>query len=131
MAEKYRGIIGLDLDGTLLDPDKVLRPETRRSLEKAIEAGYCIVPVTGRPFGGLPAALMEIKGIHYAVTANGAAIYRIDDFAGGLWHPIHEDMLADETVLKILDFLEGYHVIPDCMGCLLRRSEKVAFTILI
>lgn len=115
LEKKYRGIIGLDLDGTLLDPDKVLRPETRLSLEKAIAAGYCIVPVTGRPFGGLPAALMEIKGIHYAVTANGAAIYRIDDFAGGLWHPIHEDMLADETVLKILDFLEGYHVIPDCM----------------
>ena len=46
-------MIALDLDGTLLDDHKKIRPVTRQVLERAAEQGIEVVPATGRPYRGL------------------------------------------------------------------------------
>ena len=74
MKNKIR-MIGIDLDGTLLTREKVLTPGCREAVEAAMEAGMEVVPVTGRPLTGVPAEVLEIPGIRYAITSNGANTY--------------------------------------------------------
>ena len=65
-------MIGLDLDGTLLNTKKELTENTRRVLREAIDAGILVLMATGRPYTGIPAELRNFPGIHYALTSNGA-----------------------------------------------------------
>ena len=43
-------MIGLDLDGTLLNTKKELTENTRRVLREAIDAGILVLMATGRPY---------------------------------------------------------------------------------
>ena len=70
-------IIGFDLDGTLLNSEKHIAEHTREVLTRAVEQGIWILPVTGRPLGGLPKEVVEFPGVQYAITANGARIMEI------------------------------------------------------
>lgn len=74
-------IIALDLDGTLLSMDGQITPYTREKIRHAANQGIAVVISTGRPYVGLPIAEAKELGIQYAITANGAAIYRIADRA--------------------------------------------------
>ena len=67
-------MIGLDLDGTLLNTKKELTENTRRVLREAIDAGILVLMATGRPYTGIPAELRNFPGIHYALTSNGARV---------------------------------------------------------
>ena len=67
-------MIGVDLDGTLLNSEKQLTAYTREVLKKAIEQEVAVVVATGRPFSGVPDELKHFPGIRYALTANGARI---------------------------------------------------------
>ena len=66
-------LIAFDLDGTLLNSDKVLTPRNRVALERAAENGILIVPTTGRLFKGMPAEIRQFPFLRYAITINGAA----------------------------------------------------------
>ena len=67
-------MIGLDLDGTLLNEKKQLTSRTKDVLEKAIAEGVHIVISTGRPITGVPKELLELPGIRYVITSNGGRI---------------------------------------------------------
>ena len=67
-------LLALDLDGTLLNEEKHITPRTLAALEQAREQGVLLVPVTGRPAQGLPQAVLDLPGLRYAVTSNGATI---------------------------------------------------------
>lgn len=69
--------IVLDLDGTTLDWQGRLSVENRRALLQAIEKGIHIIVASGRAFDTLPADILTLPGIEYAVTGNGAAMYHI------------------------------------------------------
>ena len=47
-------MIGLDLDGTLLNEKKCLSEYSRKVLEKAISKGIIVLVATGRPLYGVP-----------------------------------------------------------------------------
>jgi len=72
--ERRIKLIALDLDGTLLDSRKRVSQRNLDALEKARRMGVLIVPVTGRPAQGLPQAVLDLPGLRYAVTSNGATI---------------------------------------------------------
>jgi hypothetical protein len=112
--KKYRGLIGLDLDGTVFNEEKVITPGTKQAMERAMEQGYVVVPVTGRPMQGLPAELMQISKIHYAVVSNGAVLYHVDDFVSERWQRLYEDLLPREKVLEVLELLKDFICVPDC-----------------
>lgn len=111
---RYHGFIGLDLDGTVFDNQKKISDRNKQSIRQAIQQGYCVVPVTGRPMAGVPEEMMKLDGIEYAVSANGAVIYHVEDFFRQKWERIYEDLLAEEKVLEVLEILENYPVVPDC-----------------
>lgn len=70
-------LVATDLDGTLLRGDGTVSGRTAAALVAAEEAGIRLVLVTGRPPRSLP-VLHDGIGRHFAITANGAAVYAPD-----------------------------------------------------
>ncbi|HIZ44629.1 MAG TPA: Cof-type HAD-IIB family hydrolase [Firmicutes bacterium] len=95
--EKYR-CIALDLDGTLLADDGSLSPASRRTLEEAMASGVHVVVASGRAFSTLPSCITSIPGIEYAITSNGAAVYRMP---GAECLCVHK--LKTEAVKRVLE----------------------------
>lgn len=67
--------IALDLDRTTLGSNGRLSAENRNAIEAAIEQGIHVVIASGRALTSLPRDVLAIKGIQYAITSNGAAVY--------------------------------------------------------
>lgn len=107
MKRKIR-MIGIDLDGTLLTGKKELTETSRQALCRAIQAGIVVVPVTGRPFSGVPAEIMDIPGIRYIITSNGANTY--DREEGRVLRKEHLDHSLTRTVL---DTAQGSGIIRE------------------
>ena len=93
-------LIAVDLDGTLLNDQKEMTPRTRAALEAASAQGVEIVPATGRTVAGLPADLLAIGGVHYAITANGA---RMMDLVTG--QAVRELYIPRDKALAAYDIL--------------------------
>ena len=47
-------MIGLDLDGTVLNSKKQMSEAVGNAIRAAADAGIVVVPVTGRPLTGIP-----------------------------------------------------------------------------
>ncbi len=101
-------LIAVDLDGTVLNDRKQLTPRTAAALTEAAARGVEIVPATGRPTTGLPAELLALPGVRYAITSNGA---RMMDLASG--RAVRELYLARETALAAFDILARYDCVTD------------------
>lgn len=107
--EKRRGIIALDLDGTLLNSDKQLSQRNLAALIAADSAGYEIVPTTGRFYNAIPDVIRNLPFVKYAITINGAAV---------------EDLRANKIIyraeiplvqaIEIMGMLDKWPVIYDC-----------------
>ena len=107
--EKEIKMIGLDLDGTLLDSRKELSPYTREVLAEAIEKGVTVLVATGRPLYGVPGELLDFPGMRYVLTANGARIIDHGDHDRILW----EQVLPDKEAADILRTLQEYDTISE------------------
>lgn len=101
-------MIGLDLDGTLLNSRKELTEYTRKVLEQAIEQGIVVLAATGRPLSGLVKEIREFPGMRYAVTSNGA---RIMDIEQG--KVLAEYLLPKESAKKTLDVFSKYDTLQE------------------
>lgn len=71
--------IALDLDRTTLDADGCLSAGNRAALLWAASRGVHLVIASGRSWRTLPAEVVALPGIEYAVTSNGAAIYQLPE----------------------------------------------------
>ena len=97
-----------DLDGTLLDDNKLISPPTREILEDWVRAGHIFAFGTGR---ALTSALAIRKALglericRYLVCYNGVQIY--DALEKKM---IFETGIRQETVLKIMDLAESLGV---------------------
>lgn len=107
MKYKVR-MIAFDLDGTLLTTDKRLTDETRRTLEQAAKRGILLVPATGRPLTGMPAEVLGIAGVRYAITANGARVVSVED--GKI---LREKLISVEKARKVLDIYGEYDTLRE------------------
>ena len=107
MTKKIR-LIALDLDATLLDSQKKISPRNLAALERTREMGILMVPVTGRPAQGLPQAVLDLPGLRYAVTSNGATIrdWEEDRF-------LLEKHLSPEKALEVLDTCWDFDMIRE------------------
>ena len=94
--------IALDLDGTTLYDSKTLSEGNRRALEHAIAQGVQVVIASGRVFTSLPDCLTSISGMAYAITSNGAAVYRFPDAC------IRKVMHDPEHVRRIVELYREY-----------------------
>lgn len=93
-------LIALDLDGTLFNHDGSITPATISELNRASRQGVYTVISTGRPFNGLPFEQIKDTQIEYALTTNGASVYRIADKKC-----LYENAMDLELILPILDWI--------------------------
>ena len=106
---KARGIIALDLDGTLLNSQKELSDRNLQALQKAHDEGWEIVPTTGRFYNGMPQAIRDLPFVRYAITINGAIA---EDVTTG--EVIYEAKLPWQQAVDIMKWLDDKDVIYDC-----------------
>lgn len=104
MKNKEIKLIALDLDDTTLDSSGALAPETKAAIESAIEKGIEIVVASGRAFAALPQDVLNISGIKYAVTSNGAAVNLLNT-----GERIKSYSLPENAVLEIISIIEPYY----------------------
>ena len=79
MSEYNIKLVGLDIDGTLLNTKNQISPRNHAAIRAAIDAGCRVIPATGRPLRGVLPEFIRIPGVDYAVTANGATVVRLSD----------------------------------------------------
>ena len=72
-------LVALDLDGTLFNSQSQVSDVNKSAIKHAIHKGTTFVISTGRPYDGLPLEVMADLGICYAITTNGAAVYKVPE----------------------------------------------------
>lgn len=72
-AGRFR-LIALDVDGTILDSDGVLRPRVKRMIDRAQRAGIAVTLATGRRYRATAALAMELDIRAPLVLNNGALV---------------------------------------------------------
>lgn len=99
-------LIALDLDRTTLNSKSKLSQRNKEALINAINKGIHVCIASGRAFDTLPKEVLEIPGIEYAITSNGAAVYEI----------------------KGKKCLKSYKLTPECIDIILDISRDYPVT---
>ena len=94
-------LIALDIDGTLINSEHEITPVTRQAIKDAQKAGAEIILSTGRVYNALPHDLLAGLDIRYAITTNGAAVYRLTDRTC-----LSENCLELDIFLPVLEKLQ-------------------------
>lgn len=101
-------MIGLDLDGTLLDEQKHLTEYTRNVLARAIEKGVVVLVATGRPVTGVPQELLDFPGMRYVLSSNGGRIMDMQE-----QKIIYEKPVPYEIAVEILKIFDDYDTVKE------------------
>lgn len=101
-------MIGLDLDGTLLNTRKELTDYSKNVLRKAIDKGIVVLVATGRPYIGIPEELRNMEGLRYALTSNGARV--LDTLLGKV---LIEKLLPWEDAVRTLKVFKKYDTLRE------------------
>ena len=80
---KYR-LLGLDLDGTLLQPDHTVAAPEREAIAAAQAAGCLVVPCTGRAWHESAEPLAPVGGLSVGVFVTGCLVQEVR--GGGVVH---------------------------------------------
>lgn len=95
-----RGLIGLDIDGTILLQDETLSPGIVEAIARVRDAGYEVMLATGRSWGGTHRFIDQLGlTADYAVCSNGAVTMRR---AGDEWERWHVEVFDPAPVLGLL-----------------------------
>ena len=97
--------IALDLDRTTLNAQGKLSKANVEAIRKAVAKGSHVCIASGRAFDTLPQDVVSIPGIEYAITSNGAAVYRIQDK-----QCLRSYVLTEQSVKKILELTKDFPV---------------------
>lgn len=66
-----------DLDGTALDNTGKLTPYAQQMLAQAAKQGIVLVAATGRALDFVPAEVLALPNLQYAITSNGAVVHHV------------------------------------------------------
>ncbi|WP_435947620.1 pyridoxal phosphatase [Dryocola sp. BD586] len=100
----YR-VIALDLDGTLLTPQKTILPESLSALQRAREAGFKVAIVTGRHHVAIHPFYQALALDTPAICCNGAYLY--DYHAKKV---LSADPLSSQQAVQLIDLLDAHDV---------------------
>ena len=98
-------LIALDMDGTLLNDDKVIPEENVDAIIEMQEQGKTVAICTGRPASG---ALPFVKDLHlekyggYVLSYNGGRIYDVKNDK-----VLYNKAFPKEYVQKVFDLVKG------------------------
>ena len=72
-------LIAFDMDGTLLNSNKQISPETLNAIKRATDAGKTVILCTGRNLAELNAFTEIIPGLRYLDCVSGACVYDLKE----------------------------------------------------
>lgn len=105
-------LIAFDMDGTLLNSNKQISPETLDAIKRATDAGKTVILCTGRNLTELNAFTEIIPGLRYLDCISGACVYDLKEKKA-----LYSRPLDPESVKKLMEFglEEGamIHVLSD------------------
>lgn len=108
MEQRDIRLVGLDLDGTVLDSNKQISARTLQTIARANAQGCLVIPATGRPLAAVPREFLEIPGVDYAVTSNGATV--VETATGNI---LCKTWLTVEQVQEVRRLVEGLYLVWD------------------
>lgn len=91
--------IATDLDGTALNPDHHMAPETVQALDALVDRGYHVMMATGRPYRDVEGINKIFKNELAFVTANGAMLNNCDPVPPQ-WNFIPEQIVREITAME-------------------------------
>lgn len=97
------GVIALDLDGTLLTPNKTILPQSVEALSEAIKSGIKVIIATGRHHCAVKPFYQELSLDTPVICCNGTYLY---DFGGE--RVLTSDPLYKSQAIDVLDILDHY-----------------------
>ncbi|MCG7779662.1 pyridoxal phosphatase [Lelliottia amnigena] len=98
-------VIALDLDGTLLTPQKTLLPSSLEALKRAQEAGYQLLIVTGRHHVAIHPFYQALALDTPAICCNGTYLYDYQTKK-----VLESDPLPVTQALQLIDLLDEHAV---------------------
>lgn len=101
--KKQIKMIGLDCDGTLLNNNKELTEYSKSVLLRALEQGIVVLAATGRPLTGVPRQVLDLPGVRYALTSNGARIVDLKED-----RVLYESLMPIEAAKEVLHIFQKY-----------------------
>ncbi|MFS2243058.1 HAD family hydrolase [Microbacterium sp. OR16] len=97
---RSRGLVGLDVDGTILLQDETLSPGVAAAVAEVRDAGYEVMIATGRSWGGTKRFVDELgMTAEYVVCSNGAVVMRR---TGDGWERWRVEVFDPAPVLTLL-----------------------------
>lgn len=100
----YR-VIALDLDGTLLTPEKTILPESLQALARARAAGYQVLIVTGRHHVAIHPFYQALELTTPVICCNGAYIY---DYQAR--QVLQANPISPQQASQVLDLMHDYRI---------------------
>lgn len=105
---KYKCVVS-DLDRTILRRNGTISSKTEEVLNKLVDDHVFFIPASGRAITSFPECIRKIKGVRYAITSNGAAIYDLSDN-----HPVYRLKLRKEAPEQILNLITDEDIFFEC-----------------
>ena len=99
-------LIGIDIDGTLLNKQKELTPATLQALQDAADSGIHVVISTGRPISEFQDLIAQMPMMRYTVTCTGCQVV---DLQTG--RDIFRQGLQAEELHRIYGKLKGFDML--------------------
>ena len=110
-------VIGVDLDGTVLNREKKISEKNKEAFARCREQGIYVVPVTGRPYSGLYDEYKRDLRCEYSINTNGAAVMEVESGRRIISHTM--DVKTSFEVMDALKEFDCYYgVFFDGLGYL-------------
>lgn len=112
-------LIAFDMDGTLLNSKKQIRPETLKAIDKAFDAGKEVILCTGRCIAELKEYMEQLPRLRYIVGVSGALVYDVKEEK-----EIYMKEIPKEQMHQILESVKGIDAMPHIMNHASIVSER-------
>lgn len=121
-ASVAKRLVALDLDDTLLLPDKTISPRVRAAVEQSLRHGVHVVLASARPLGSVARYAQELGIDGYCVALNGAIVARVP--GPRVAHAsILERSLVDEVLTACLDLGAANIFVETPYHCAVQRID--------
>ncbi|MFN0065627.1 MAG: HAD family hydrolase [Chlamydiales bacterium] len=93
--EGFKGIVALDIDGTITKSRHDLHKDVSNFLNHLITEGWCVMFITGRTLAFARPIFSQIEGCFYCGVQNGAALYEMPEEKQLFRHYLSQEMIPE------------------------------------
>ena len=102
-----KGLLGIDIDGTLITDTGHISDAVYNALEKAVNAGWEFVIASGRTYYAAKTVIERLPFLRYAILSNGSCIIDVKDSS-----IVRMKTLAPPLVEKVIEVTRRNGAIP-------------------